>query len=472
MITGELKSKVDRIWNTMWSGRHLEPALGHRAAHLPALHQGAGRVAHAQGAQGRPDRQPDRGAGVRRPSGRAALVAFQGACAGADVRDGARRGVPLHQIDGPDRGLGRGIHLHPSHEGRSLHDAHGSGAGQRGRPARRHRHGRPRYQGRSVRVHARQDCHRRTERAVPHAAPHYQADGGHDRTHAERRHLRPGMRHCRLPRRGLRVSRRALRRPRLQERPSAPPVQRGHLPRLRLRQHHAAHRQHEHDAARRGESRHPLQGLPGSDRLRRGRRRAVFARPRQSTVQGQSPTTSQSPRICSRSSRRRRPSCCLLPCSCACFRRAVAPPSSCPTAYFSGRGRAHKTLRKILVEEQKLDAIVSMPSGVFRPYAGVSTAFLVFTKTNSGGTDDVWFYDMQADGYSLDDKRHTRNRRRGDLADILTRWQNRETERKRVRTDQSFFVPKNEIAGNDYDALDQPLQGGGIRGGESRSRRR
>ena len=86
-----------------------------------------------------------------------------------------------------------------------------------------------------------------------------------------------------------------------------------------------------------------------------------------------------------------------------------------------------------------------MPSGVFRPYAGVSTAILLFTKTNSGGTDDVWFYDMQADGYSLDDKR-TPQPDNCDLADILARWRNREAERKRVRTDQSFLVPKGEIA--------------------------
>ena len=91
-----------------------------------------------------------------------------------------------------------------------------------------------------------------------------------------------------------------------------------------------------------------------------------------------------------------------------------------------------------------------MPSGVFKPYAGVSTAILVFTKTNSGGTDDVWFYDMQADGYSLDDKR-TPQSDNSDLADILVRWRCREAERKRARTDQSFLVPKAEIAGYDYD---------------------
>ena len=121
-----------------------------------------------------------------------------------------------------------------------------------------------------------------------------------------------------------------------------------------------------------------------------------------------------------------------------------------PDGVLFGSSKAHRTLRKILVEEQKLDAIVSMPSGVFKPYAGVSTAILLFTKTNSGGTDHVWFYDMQADGYSLDDKR-TPQPENSDLADILARWQNREVERERARTDQSFLVPKAEITGNDYD---------------------
>ncbi|MEZ4617744.1 MAG: class I SAM-dependent DNA methyltransferase [Caldilineaceae bacterium] len=125
-----------------------------------------------------------------------------------------------------------------------------------------------------------------------------------------------------------------------------------------------------------------------------------------------------------------------------------------PDGVLFGSSNAHKTLRQKLVEEQKLDAIVSMPSGVFKPYAGVSTAILFFTKTNSGGTDHVWFYDMQADGYSLDDKRtpldptkHEQN----NLPDILTRWHNRAGEGERKRTDQSFRVPKAEIAGNDYD---------------------
>ena len=121
-----------------------------------------------------------------------------------------------------------------------------------------------------------------------------------------------------------------------------------------------------------------------------------------------------------------------------------------PDGVLFGSSKAHRTLRRILIEEQKLDAVVSMPSGVFKPYAGVSTAILLFTKTNSGGTDDVWFYDMQADGYSLDDKR-TPQPESSDLADILTRWRDREPERSRARTDQSFLVPKTEIANYDYD---------------------
>jgi len=121
-----------------------------------------------------------------------------------------------------------------------------------------------------------------------------------------------------------------------------------------------------------------------------------------------------------------------------------------PDGVLFGSSKAHKTLRKILIEEQKLDGIISMPSGVFKPYAGVSTAILFFTKTNSGGTDNVWFYDMQADGYSLDDKR-TPQPEKSDLADILAGWQKRDSEGERARTEQSFLVPKSEIADNDYD---------------------
>jgi type I restriction enzyme M protein len=125
-----------------------------------------------------------------------------------------------------------------------------------------------------------------------------------------------------------------------------------------------------------------------------------------------------------------------------------------PDGVLFGSSRAHKELRRMLVEDQKLDGIVSLSSGVFKPYAGVSTAILLFTKTNSGGTDHVWFYDMKADGYSLDDKRsllggskHEHN----NLPDILKRWQHRDAETKRARTEQSFLVPKGEIAGNNYD---------------------
>lgn len=125
-----------------------------------------------------------------------------------------------------------------------------------------------------------------------------------------------------------------------------------------------------------------------------------------------------------------------------------------PDGVLFGSSNAHKTLRKMLVEEQKLNAIISMPSGVFRPYAGVSTAILLFTKTNSGGTDRVWFYDMRADGYSLDDKRNELDHAKHEndnLPDILSRWQNQAEEARRERTEQSFLVPKDEIAGNDYD---------------------
>ncbi|WP_438765345.1 type I restriction-modification system subunit M [Kushneria sp. TE3] len=120
-----------------------------------------------------------------------------------------------------------------------------------------------------------------------------------------------------------------------------------------------------------------------------------------------------------------------------------------PDGVLFGSSTAHKTLRRLLVEEHKLDGVVSMPSGVFKPYAGVSTAILFFTKTNSGGTDNVWFYDMHSDGLSLDDRR-TPQPEKSDLPDILARWKNRDAEHDRVRTDKSFLVPKVEIAGNDY----------------------
>ncbi len=121
-----------------------------------------------------------------------------------------------------------------------------------------------------------------------------------------------------------------------------------------------------------------------------------------------------------------------------------------PDGVLFGSSNAHKSLRKTLVEDQKLDAVVKLPSGVFRPYAGVSTAILFFTKTDSGGTADVWFYDVRADGFSLDDKRNPVMA--NDLPDVLTRWASRATtERERDRTHQSFTVPKADIVAQGYD---------------------
>jgi type I restriction enzyme M protein len=140
-----------------------------------------------------------------------------------------------------------------------------------------------------------------------------------------------------------------------------------------------------------------------------------------------------------------------------------------PDGVLFGSSKAHKELRRLLVEDQKLDGIVSLPSGAFKPYAGVSTAILLFTKTNSGGTDKVWFYDVTADGRSLDDKRtellsddklgavpttplteaeHDKN----NLPDALTRWRDRAgNERDRPRTAQSFCVDKADIVAQGYD---------------------
>lgn len=120
-----------------------------------------------------------------------------------------------------------------------------------------------------------------------------------------------------------------------------------------------------------------------------------------------------------------------------------------PDGVLFGSSKAHKAIREEIVENNRLEAVISMPSGVFKPYAGVSTAVLIFTKTGHGGTDDVWFYDMQADGFSLDDKRSAT--KENDIPDIVARFHDREGERERKRTEQSFFVPKSEIEANDYD---------------------
>ena len=120
-----------------------------------------------------------------------------------------------------------------------------------------------------------------------------------------------------------------------------------------------------------------------------------------------------------------------------------------PDGVLFGSSKAHKSIRKELVENHQLRAVISMPSGVFKPYAGVSTAVLVFTKTGAGGTDNVWFYDMKADGFSLDDKRS--EVKENDIPDIIERFHHLEQEENRERTEQSFLVPKEEIVENGYD---------------------
>lgn len=120
-----------------------------------------------------------------------------------------------------------------------------------------------------------------------------------------------------------------------------------------------------------------------------------------------------------------------------------------PDGVLFGSSNAHKSIRKEIVENNKLEAIISMPSGVFQPYSGVSTAIMIFTKTTTGGTDKVWFYDMTADGYSLDAKRT--KIKENDISDIIERYNNLDKEVDRSRTNKSFFVTKEEIASNDYD---------------------
>ncbi|MBP3343416.1 MAG: N-6 DNA methylase [Bacteroidales bacterium] len=120
-----------------------------------------------------------------------------------------------------------------------------------------------------------------------------------------------------------------------------------------------------------------------------------------------------------------------------------------PDGVLFGNSKAHKAVRKELVDKHRLQAVISMPSGVFQPYSGVSTAILIFTKTNAGGTDKVWFYDMKADGYSLDQKRTevTEN----DIPDVISRFHNLAAEETRTRKEQSFLVPVEEIREKDYD---------------------
>lgn len=135
------------------------------------------------------------------------------------------------------------------------------------------------------------------------------------------------------------------------------------------------------------------------------------------------------------------------------FIRSLATGGRCasivPDGVLTGTSNAHKAIRRAIVDGNRLEAVISMPSGVFQPYSGVSTAILIFTKTGAGGTDRVWFYDMKADGYSLDQKRNevTDN----DIPDIIARFHSLEGEAARARTDQSFLVPVKEIQDHDYD---------------------
>ncbi|MCM1505416.1 MAG: type I restriction-modification system subunit M [Muribaculum sp.] len=120
-----------------------------------------------------------------------------------------------------------------------------------------------------------------------------------------------------------------------------------------------------------------------------------------------------------------------------------------PDGVLTGSSNANKAIRKAIADDNCLEAVISMPSGVFKPYAGVSTAILIFTKTGAGGTDKVWFYDMKADGFSLDDKRNPVSD--NDIPDIIARYHNRDAETERKRTEQSFLVPADEIRDHGYD---------------------
>lgn len=122
-----------------------------------------------------------------------------------------------------------------------------------------------------------------------------------------------------------------------------------------------------------------------------------------------------------------------------------------PDGVLFGSSKAHKEIRREIIENNKLEAVISMPNGVFKPYSGVSTAILIFTKTGIGGTDNVWFYDMQADGYSLDDKRTLI--KENDISDIINRFKNMSGEINRIRTDRSFMVPSDELVKNDYNLV-------------------
>ncbi|MDE6278348.1 MAG: SAM-dependent methyltransferase, partial [Paramuribaculum sp.] len=138
----------------------------------------------------------------------------------------------------------------------------------------------------------------------------------------------------------------------------------------------------------------------------------------------------------------------------ALMMRMLQPGGRCasivPDTVLTGDGTAYKTIRSALVDKHSLKAVITMPSGVFQPYSGVSTAILIFTKTGTGGTDKIWFYDMRADGYSLTSQR-TPQPDCNDIPDLISRFHNLEAENGRDRKAQSFFVDAEEIRQNDYD---------------------
>ena len=270
---------------------------------------------------------------------------------------------------------------------------------------------------------------------------------------------------CGLPRRGRRVP--ARHHPKLlHDAKLQPALPRRHVPRLRLRRHHAAHRQHEHAAARRRAPRHRATATPWP-RTHGGEDEAyslILANPPFAGSLDYETTAKDLLQVV----KTKKTELLFL----ALFLRLLKPGGRAavivPDGVLFGSTKAHKELRRILVEDQKLDGSSRCPRGVFKPYAGVSTAILLFTKTNSGGTDHVWFYDLKADGCSLDDKRtpllpdgqarrrrpsaHRRRARKNNLPDALARWRERNGgELERARTDQSFCVPKADIAANGYD---------------------
>ena len=238
MITGELKSKIDRIWDTMWSGGISNPlSVIEQLTYLLFIKR-LDELQTLKEAKTTRTGKPHRTADLRRRPRQAPLVALQGGRPRAEGRDSPRRGVPLHQNPWAEgrRRRRRGLHLHTPHEGRPLHDAHGPGAGQRCRPARRP----SAWPTATPKATCTSTCSAkspppvRTGSSAPRAHI-IQADGGHDRARTEGRDLRSGVRHGGLPHRYLQVPCGAPQRHDLQGHRRPSPLQRGHVPRLRLR---------------------------------------------------------------------------------------------------------------------------------------------------------------------------------------------------------------------------------------------